>query len=79
MRILFLNKRQYTNRDVLDDAYGRLWEFPTELAARGHDVQALLLSYRARAEGEWRRDGVCWQSVNGGPRQIGRASCRERV
>ena len=32
MKILFLAKRQYTAKDLLDDQFGRLFEIPKELA-----------------------------------------------
>jgi len=51
MRILVLTKRQYTNKDLIDDRYGRLYELPGELARRGHQVAGLCLSYRQRKEG----------------------------
>jgi glycosyltransferase involved in cell wall biosynthesis len=71
MRIFFLTKRQYTGKDLLDDAYGRLYEIPLELARRGHQVQGLCLSYRPRDEGNIKGpafDGtpVDWQSMNMG-------------
>jgi glycosyltransferase involved in cell wall biosynthesis len=50
MRIVFLSKRQYMRKDVMDDRYGRLFELPRQLARRGHDVLALCLSYRRRSE-----------------------------
>ncbi|HEY7841662.1 MAG TPA: glycosyltransferase family 4 protein [Gammaproteobacteria bacterium] len=65
MRILILSKRQYTGKDLLDDRFGRLYEIPENLAARGHEVRGLTLSYRRRGEG--RRDssaGVHWDSVD---------------
>ena len=56
MRILVLSKRQYTSRDLIDDRFGRLRELPLVLAAVGHDVAGICLSYRPRDEG--RRDDV---------------------
>lgn len=53
MRILVLSKRQYTGKDLLDDRYGRLYEIPAGLAARGHAVVGVALSYRRRDEGWW--------------------------
>lgn len=38
MRILVLSKRRYTGKDLLDDRYGRLYEIPAGLVARGHAV-----------------------------------------
>ncbi len=70
MRILVLSKRQYTNRDLLDDCYGRLRELPLALAAAGNEVAGVCLSYRPRkeglvqdAQGEAR---VAWHALNVG-------------
>lgn len=50
-------------KDLLDDAYGRFYELPLELARLGHEVQGLCASYRRRREGVY--DGpVAWLSVN---------------
>jgi len=68
MRILVLSKRQYTNLDLIDDRFGRLRELPLALAAAGHDVAGICLSYRSRDEG--RRDDVVenvrviWHTLN---------------
>lgn len=68
MRILVISKRQYMSKDLLDDAYGRFAEIPLALAARGHDVEGLCLSYEPRAEGRTALESngvrVPWQSVN---------------
>lgn len=72
MRILVLSKRQYTGKDLLDDRYGRLFEIPAGLAARGHEVAGVALSYRRRgalpafAAGAGLA-GVRWLSVNALP------------
>lgn len=49
MHILYLSKRHYMRRDVIGDRYGRLYELPRHLAAQGHEVDAVCLSYRHRA------------------------------
>ncbi|MCI5221813.1 MAG: group 1 glycosyl transferase, partial [Candidatus Electrothrix sp. AR4] len=69
MRILILTKRQYTNKDLLDDSYGRLYEIPRELARLGHQVVGLCLSYRLRKEGHIQGEGIDkspveWHSLN---------------
>lgn len=68
MRILVLTKRQYMGRDLLNDRYGRFRELPLTLAAEGHPVDGLCLSYRRRHEG-WQADSVpyarvTWRSLN---------------
>lgn len=68
MRVLVLTKRQYTGKDLLDDAYGRLYELPLALAGLGHEVQGVCASYRPRPEGTFaaRRGAaqVRWHSLN---------------
>lgn len=69
MHIVVICKRQYTNKDVIDDRYGRLWEIPAALARRGHSVTAICLSYQARTlhEESFSAPGgghVRWHSVN---------------
>jgi len=69
MRILFISKRQYTGKDLLDDIYGRLYEIPKELALLGHKVVGLCLSYRPRSEGHLKGTDidstpVDWNSIN---------------
>lgn len=71
MRILVLAKRQYTNKDLIDDRYGRLYELPNELARLGHQVTGLCLSYRPRDEGhllgpQVDNTLVDWYSINAG-------------
>jgi len=68
MRILVLSKRQYTNRDLIDDRFGRLRELPIALARLGHKVAGVCLSYRSRDEGR-RYDvvenaQVAWHTLN---------------
>ena len=64
MRILVLTKRQYMNKDLLDDRFGRFREIPLALAQKGHRVQGLCLSYRHKTEGIFHDETVKWQSIN---------------
>ena len=66
MKILVLTKRQYMGKDLLDDRFGRFWEIPLEMARRGHEVQGISLSYRARATGSFRNavGELTWHSFN---------------
>jgi len=70
MRILFLAKRQYMGRDLLDDQYGRFREIALELARLEHEVTGICFSYRRRKEGVFidgdpdRRGKVTWHSFN---------------
>lgn len=68
LRVLVLSKRQYMSRDLITDRYGRFREIPLELAAAGHQVKGVCLSYRPRMEGVFRDDRlparVEWTSLN---------------
>ena len=46
MKIVFVCKRYYTGKDVISHRFGRLYEFPTQLARLGHQVTVLCLDYR---------------------------------
>ena len=50
MRIAFLCKRHYTGKDVILDRYGRLYEYPRQLARLGHEVRAWCLDYRGHQD-----------------------------
>lgn len=67
MKILVICKRQYTNRDLIDDSYGRLFEIPEELTKVGHEVQGITISYRKKTEGVFKPKNVVWHSINGYP------------
>ncbi|GAB4253805.1 MAG: hypothetical protein Kow0065_00140 [Methylomicrobium sp.] len=69
MNIAFLTKRQYMQKDVIDDRYARVYELPNQLAMQGHRVLGVCLSYRQRAEGRfehYRDNGglLEWHSFN---------------
>jgi glycosyltransferase involved in cell wall biosynthesis len=66
MRILVITKRQYTNKDLIDDRFGRIREIPLHLARKGHRVAGVCLSFRPRPEGPHPDEGVDWKSVNAG-------------
>ena len=64
--ILVITKRQYTNKDLIDDHYGRIREIPLNLALKGHRVSGICLSFRRRSEGIYTDGGVQWKSINAG-------------
>ncbi|MAC32016.1 MAG: hypothetical protein CME38_00230 [Haliea sp.] len=73
MRILSINKRLYTNKDVLEDKYGRLYEIPLELAKLGNDVDCVTISYRKKKEGPYLLEdegNPQWYSANLTPRSL---------
>ena len=70
LKILVITKRQYTNKDLLDDRFGRLWELPLELALKNHKVYGLCLSYKQKEEGKILDGPVEWESINVGKWKI---------
>jgi len=70
LRVLVISKRQYTNKDLLSDRFGRLREFPLLLALNGHIVNGLCLSYIRKSEGKIFDGPVEWESINAGPLKI---------
>ena len=70
MEILVLSKRQYMNKDLIDDRYGRFREIPLALAQMGHQVKGLCLTYQPKNEGPIHDGPVLWESINLGPSKI---------
>ncbi len=72
MKILFLMKRQYMSRDIIDEQFGRYWELMDHLNRRGHEVHVFCLSYRDKKEGcviDRRGSAEApfrWHSINAG-------------
>jgi glycosyltransferase involved in cell wall biosynthesis len=64
--ILILTKRQYMDKDLIDDLFGRFREIPFELGNMGHSVTGVCLSYRKRKEGLFKDGEVRWHSINAG-------------
>lgn len=48
MRILFIGKRFYTNRDALSEQYGRIYQLPHRWSRHGAAVQLWLIDYKWR-------------------------------
>jgi teichuronic acid biosynthesis glycosyltransferase TuaC len=64
MKILVLSKRQYTNKDLLDDCYGRLFEIPMALSKMGNEVICIATSYRRKPNIELEYPTIKWNSIN---------------
>ena len=60
-------------KDVILDRYGRLYEFPRQLARLGHDVRCFCMSYQGQDNGEWTHEAssftgrLHWESRAPGP------------
>jgi glycosyltransferase involved in cell wall biosynthesis len=57
MRILWLGKRQYTNKDALAERFGRIYQLPLHWHEAGHSVELVLLDYRGRRIESTKADG----------------------
>jgi teichuronic acid biosynthesis glycosyltransferase TuaC len=64
MKVLVITKRQYMNKDLLSDRFGRFREIPLVLAQKGHEVVGLCLSYEAKKERRVQDGSVLWKSIN---------------
>ena len=75
MRIVFVCKRLYTNRDLIDDRFGRLFHLPVQLAKLGHNVAVIALDYRrGRPFATHKINGVVFSSIPlSGPADSARA------
>lgn len=63
MRIYLICKRYYTNKDLLQDHFGRLYHLPIELAQNGADVTVDAIDYRNSNREEIHEKRVAFRSV----------------
>jgi teichuronic acid biosynthesis glycosyltransferase TuaC len=73
MKILFLSKRAYTNKDLLAERYGRIYEFSRYLAGLNHRVYGIALDYRRGEQFDgWKQEAgnPDWRSYPLFPRPI---------
>jgi len=63
MNIVFFCKRYYTNKDLIDDRFGRLFHLPVELAKLGNTVTVLALDYRNHNGGAECIEGVAFKTL----------------
>lgn len=47
-KVLFIGKRFYTNRDALEEGYGRIYQLPRHWAEAGASVELWLVDYHSR-------------------------------
>ena len=63
MRILFLAKRHYTNKDAFRERFGRVYQLPLQWSASGYCVSLELVDYRGLREEYASADGFEVRSV----------------
>ena len=57
--ILMIGKRHYTNRDALEEQFGRVYRLPMHWSRQGVKTQLWLIDYHGR-DREQRQDGAMW-------------------
>ena len=67
VKIVFLSKRRPMDRDLLMRPYGRFYHLPQLLAAKGHAVTVVLLSYKNDAPVIRREGAATWISISAFP------------
>jgi glycosyltransferase involved in cell wall biosynthesis len=63
MRILFIGKRHYTNRDAFTERFGRIYQLPYWWAQAGHDVDLWLIDYHGHVVASSRDEGLHVEST----------------
>ena len=63
MRVHFICKRYYTNKDLFKDRFGRLYHLPVELARRGVQVSVDAIDYKSVHGEKFESEGVAFQSI----------------
>jgi glycosyltransferase involved in cell wall biosynthesis len=63
LKILFLAKRRYTNKDAFRERFGRVYQLPLHWAKAGHNVELALLDYRGMRGLETSTDGFLAKTI----------------
>ena len=70
MRIHFICKRHYTNKDLIEDQFGRLYHLPMELARLGAQVIVDAIDYKNKFAKERDTEGVLFRSIPAAPAKL---------
>jgi glycosyltransferase involved in cell wall biosynthesis len=63
LRILYLAKRRYTNKDTLTERFGRVYQLPLHWASSNHQVELALLDYHSLKSDQVTQDGFTTYSL----------------
>ena len=70
MKIDFVCKRYYTNKDLLEDRFGRLYHLPIQLQSLSAEVRVIAIDYRSRTPAGMNAEGVEFLTVPATPTQL---------
>lgn len=70
MRVFFICKRYYTNKDLLKDQFGRFYHLPVELARLGAYVSVTAIDYRHPWGDEIDAEGVLFRTAPATPSKL---------
>lgn len=70
MNVYFLCKRFYTNKDLIEDRFGRLFHLPVQLAGQGMSVTVVALDYRNRTKITMNESGVIFHTIPTTPTKL---------
>jgi len=62
LKIVFLVKRVYTGKDLIEDCFGRLFHFPAQLTKMGHECIVYALDFKNTSTESTRIDGIQFHS-----------------
>ncbi len=63
MKIVFLVKRFYTNKDLIEDKFGRLFNFPRILAENGHECIVFAVDFRNKTESSVHKNKIRFHTI----------------
>lgn len=70
MNVYLLCKRFYTNKDLIEDHFGRLFHLPVQLAGQGMSVTVVALDYRNRTKITMNESGVIFHTIPTTPTKL---------
>lgn len=70
MRFILLTKRRYTNKDLLNDRFGRNFHLPIQLGLRGHGGMVLAADYDGQRDDGFEESNVQFRSFRLAPRSL---------
>jgi len=63
MKIALVGKRYYTNNDLIEARYGRLYHFPYQWQKAGDEILFVAADYKTQVFEDFGLNGMCYESV----------------